>query len=80
MSTSIKYVGDFEAVSIGQDTVAQGGIIEVDAAVAKELLKRDDFERPTKAAAAAAAKKISEASASVETSEASAADNLPQEG
>lgn len=82
---SIKYVGPLEGVAVGDVVFVRGEAVDdVDASLVKELLKRDDFERPSvrkKAAPKkAAAAKVSAAPASDDTPDASAPVDPPQEG
>ena len=85
MPSTIKYVGLFDSITVGDEVIPRGETGEVDAEVAKELLKRDDFVRPSaaakkKAAAKKADDKDSVAPAADETPAADAPGNPPQEG
>lgn len=85
MPSTIKYVGPFDSITVGDEVIPRGETGEVDAEVAKELLKRDDFERPSaaakkKAAAKKAVDKDSVAPASDEDPGASAPADPPLEG
>ena len=76
MASTIKYVGPFDSITVGDEVIPRGETGEVDAEVAKELLKRDDFVRP-KAAKKAPAKKAPAKKAEAKTSVAPAADETP---